>query len=63
MEDVEVEFTRVNSTRVVRCKGNTGEPTMFYESDRSKSQFTIECRPDGTFSPVEFWPTCVPGDV
>ena len=63
MEYVEDEWTPVNSTRVIRCKGNTREPTMFYETDRSKSQFTIECRADGTFSPVEFWPTCVQGDL
>ncbi len=44
------------------CKKKTasGDATMFWESDRSKSTFSMKCKPDGTFDFVnerENWPT------
>lgn len=39
--------------------------TMYWESDRSKSTFSMECKPDGTYDFVDVrgnWPTCL-GDI
>ena len=38
---------------------------MFWESDRTKSTFSMLCKPDGTFDfngARESWPTCLTGN-
>ena len=41
-----------------------GKHTMYWESDRSKSTFEMDCLEDGTFDFINErpnWPTCVEG--
>ena len=49
------------------CKFKTasGNATMYWESDRSKSTFSMMCKQDGTYDFVNVrdnWPTCL-GDI
>ena len=61
LEEVTSAWTEINSNKEYQCKNKLGEnPTMFWESDRSKSTFQLFCKPDGYFTWKE-WPICLEG--
>ena len=67
LEEVTTEWTRVNDSKQYRCQGmeDSGLHTMFWESNRSLSTFSMFCQPDGHFlfeDLRENWPTCLEGN-
>ena len=65
LEEITNAWTDVDSKKEYRCQNNTGGvATMFWESDRTKSTFSMHCKPDGTYDfngARETWPTCLTG--
>ena len=65
LEELTSDWTAVDQQKEYRCQQKQGDvPTMFWESDRSKSTFSMTCLPDGTyeFDDIrENWPTCLQG--
>ena len=65
LEELTDAWTNVNSNKEYRCQNETGGvATMFWESDRTKSTFSMSCKPDGTYDfngARENWPTCLTG--
>ena len=64
IEEVTSAWTAVNTSKQYRCQGMLGDGThtRFWETDRTKSTFSIPCTPDGTFNFVdapESWPICL----
>ena len=61
--DSNLEWTPVNTNKEYECKNRLGnDHTMYWESDRSKSTFSIFCKADGFFDFVDErrnWPTCL----
>ena len=66
LEEITSAWTDVDSKKEYRCQNNTnGVATMFWESDRTKSTFSMTCKPDGTLDfngARENWPTCLTGE-
>ena len=63
LEEVTADWTEVDDYKHYQCKNKVGDnPTMFWESDRSKSSFKLYCRDDGYFT-WEEWPICLEGTV
>ena len=67
LEEVTSNWTRVNNSKEYSCQGMTEDstPTRYWESDRSKSTFSMFCLPDGNFefkNIRENWPTCLEGN-
>ena len=59
-------WTSINKDRTYECEGwnTTGDEThvKFFETDRSKTSFTMKCKDDGNYEFVnkrENWPTCL----
>ena len=53
------DWTPINEYKQYRCKNQvSGQPTMFWESDRTKYTFKLICKPDGYFT-WEEWPICL----
>ena len=66
LEEVTPAWTRVNTSKEYRCQGrdHDGVHTMFWESNRSLSTFSMLCQPDGHFLFENIrgnWPTCLEG--
>ena len=63
LEEVTAAWTGVNTNKEYECQGKEGGRfTRFWETDRTKSTFSIPCTPDGTFNFVdapESWPICL----
>ena len=61
--EVTSAWTQVNQPKQYKCKGAVGNThTRFWESDRSKSTFEIQCRADGSYNFDNLrgsWPTCL----
>ena len=59
LEEVTSDWTPINEYKQYRCKNQvSGQPTMFWESDRTKYTFKLICKPDGYFT-WEEWPICL----
>lgn len=56
-------WTRVGRKKLYKCKNKIGgEHTMFFEADRTKSQFEMICLENGEFDfdgKRSSWPTCL----
>ena len=66
LEELTSNWTRVNTSKEYQCQGvaEDGVHTMFWESNRSLSTFSMFCKPDGQFlfeDERENWPTCLEG--
>ena len=66
LEEVSATWTRVNSSKEYRCQGmgDDGVHTRFFESDRTVSEFSQFCKPDGQLDFIDVrvnWPTCLEG--
>ena len=63
LEEVDNEWAEVGRSKRLRCKGFKDEinHTMFFESNRSKSEMLLECLENGTYAHVEEWPVCLQG--
>jgi hypothetical protein len=64
LEEVTDQWTPVNTSKQYRCEGmqEDGTHTSFWETDRTKSTFSIPCQPDGLFDFVSepgSWPVCL----
>ena len=64
LEEAESAWTPVGEDKEYRCKGLTadGVHTRFFDSDRSRSSFSMHCRADGTYEFVDTrsnWHTCL----
>ena len=61
LEEVTSEWTEIDTFKEYQCKGKFGDtPTMFWESDRTRSTFELFCKDDGYFT-WEEWPICLEG--
>ena len=64
LEEITSEWTPINTNKQYQCKNtyisniNTKVYTMFWESDRTRSTFELECKDDGYFT-WEEWPICL----
>ena len=59
LEEVTSDWTSINTYKQYRCKNQVnGQPTMFWESDRSMFTFKLFCKPDGYYTWQE-WPICL----
>ena len=59
LEELTSDPTPINTKKQYRCKNQIGNvPTMFWESDRTKSTYDLHCYPDGYFVWQE-WPICL----
>ena len=63
LEEVDSQWAEVEGFKRLRCKGSKDEfnHTMFFESDRSKSELLLECLENGTYAHVDEWPVCLQG--
>ena len=53
------DWTPINTYKEYRCLNQDGDtPTMFWESDRTRSTFQLMCKDDGYFT-WEEWPICL----
>jgi len=64
LEEVNSGWVAINTKKWYQCadKLENGSHTKFFESDRSKSSFSMTCQPNGLFKFVnlrENWPTCL----
>ena len=57
------QWAEVEGFKRLRCKGSKEEfnHTMFFESDRSKSELLLECLENGAYAHVDEWPVCLQG--
>ena len=61
LEEISSSWTEVNTYKHYQCKNSIDSiPTMFWETDRTKSSFKLYCNPDGYFT-WQDWPTCLTG--
>ena len=59
LEEITDVWTPIKTNKEYRCKNQIGDdPTMFWESDRTRSTFQLMCRDDGYFT-WEEWPVCL----
>ena len=59
LEEVTSDWTPINEFKQYRCRNQvSGQPTMFWESDRLKYTFKLICKLDGYFT-WEEWPVCL----
>ena len=64
LEEITSEWTPINTKKQYQCKNtyisstNTKVYTMFWEKDRSRSTFELDCMEDGYFV-WEEWPICL----
>ena len=59
LEELSSAWTPVNTYKEYQCQGRQGgRPTMFWQSDRSRSTHEMLCREDGYFQWTD-WPTCL----
>ena len=65
LEEITNAWTDVDSKKEYRCQNNSdGVAAMFWQTDRTKSTFSMVCKPDGTYDfngARENWPTCLTG--
>jgi hypothetical protein len=65
LEALTAAWTMVGDEKEHRCQDPIGGvPTMFWESDRTKSTFSMTCLSDGTYQFEDIrenWPTCIQG--
>ena len=65
LEVVTNAWTEVGQEKEYLCQNMTdGVHTMFWESDRTKSEFSMTCQADGTYKFTDSranWPTCLTG--
>ena len=59
LEELTSAWTPINTNKEYKCKNQIDNvPTMFWETDRTKSTFSILCNPDGYFIWPD-WPICL----
>ena len=68
LEEVTSVWTRVNTSKEYLCQGREqdGRHTMFWQSNRSLSSFSMFCQPDGQFLFENIranWPICMEGKI
>ena len=64
LEEMHTSWVAINTEKWYQCADRleNGSHTKFFESDRSKSSFSMTCQPNGLFKFVnlrENWPTCL----
>ena len=64
LEEADDHWAKVGKTKTLRCKGIKEDlnHTMFFETDRSKSEMLLDCLENGSYAHVEEWPVCLQGD-
>ena len=64
LEEADDHWAEVGKTKNLRCKGIKEDlnHTMFFETDRSKSEMLLDCLENGSYAHVEEWPVCLQGD-
>ena len=61
LEELTSEWTSIYTYKHYQCKNSVDSiPTMFWETDRTKSTFKLFCNADGYFT-WQDWPTCLTG--
>ena len=59
LEELTSDWTPIYTYKQYQCKNHVDSiPTMFWETDRSKSTFKLYCNPSGYFTWLD-WPKCL----